>query len=138
MVLIPRTEQVGDSWPQLAHTLYLTYGKTVFVFSVFLIILPSLLGTQSIIRFIMDTKMFNFVAKVSYCTYLLHLCFIYWWDSQVSTNLYYELIGVYSLFASHSVISVLGGFVLAVLVEIPCAKFQKIIIHKLLGKNDRK
>lgn len=132
ITFIPRTAQNDHYWPQLAHSLYLTYGKTLFVVGISLIILPSLLGVDSFVRLLMDTKLFNFVGKVSYCTYLVHFFFILiWFLGQIST-FYFEPIHIYSQFAAVSFISIFSGFMLAILVEIPFAKFQKKLIGVLL------
>ena len=114
---IPRTAQGADRyWPQLAHSLYLTYAKTLFVFGLSLIILPSLLGINSFIKSIMDTIFFNFIAKVSFCTYLIHLIIITHWLSTRGIDSYFSFLNEYCLFASHSVLSLLFGFFLSVLV----------------------
>jgi hypothetical protein len=74
LVMIPRTLQVGTTWSQDLHSLYLSLAKFLFVLGLGLTILPSLLGCKkSIIMFMMDTWFFNFIAKISFCTYLVHL-----------------------------------------------------------------
>lgn len=79
-MLIVRTAQGDDHhWPQLAHSLYLTYGKLFYVLGVAMIILPSLLGANTFVRFILDTKIFNFIAKISFWTYLVHLTIMDQW-----------------------------------------------------------
>lgn len=80
VILVPRTAQGDDHhWSQLAHSLYLTYAKIFYVFGVALIVLPSLLGINTFVRFILDTKAFNFIAKISFWTYLVHLTFMDQW-----------------------------------------------------------
>jgi peptidoglycan/LPS O-acetylase OafA/YrhL len=134
---IPRTGQNEHNWPQLAHSLYLTYGKTGFVVAVSLIVLPSLLGMNSFVRFILDTKLFNFIGKVSYCTYLVHLIFITYWMYAQFTNFYFGPIATYVIFLTTSIASIFFGFILSILVEIPFAKFQKQLMSKLLHKKEK-
>ena len=90
VVLIPRSAQ-GDEhyWPQLAHSLYLTYSRTLFVVAVSFIVAPALLGLPSFFSFILDTKLFHFIAKASYCTYLIHVMLIILWVGSQGTNFYY-------------------------------------------------
>ena len=74
LITIVRTLQVGNEWPQYLHSLYQSLAKLIFVIGLSLTILPSLLGCKdSVIDFVMDTKLFNFIAKISFCTYLIHL-----------------------------------------------------------------
>ena len=135
LIFIQRTNQNYMYWPQYVHSLYLTYAKTLFVIAISLIVLPSLLGADSMVRFIMDTKFFNFVAKVSYCTYLVHAIFIFQWLIQYKVDLYYDIASSYDVFISQSVMSIIGGFLLALLVEIPCSKLQKQLMTSLMKKS---
>ena len=100
LILIQRTNQNDGYWPQYVHSLYLTYAKTLFVVAISLIVMPSLLGADSMVRFIMDTKFFNFVAKVSYCTYLVHAMFIFQWLLQYKVDLYYDIVSSYDVFVA--------------------------------------
>jgi peptidoglycan/LPS O-acetylase OafA/YrhL len=74
IVFIPHTLQVDIIWPQIAYSLYAALTRFLFVFGLTLTILPSLLGCKrSLVIFLMDTNLFNFIAKISFCTYLVHL-----------------------------------------------------------------
>lgn len=139
LVLIPRTAQGEDRhWPQLAHSLFLTYGKWAFTFAISLIILPSLLGIKSIVRFMLDTKFFNYIAKVSFCTYLVHLIMLDISFQNTTTDYYYSVIPHYSLFVSMTAISLGLGFLMAVLVELPLSRLQRILMQSLMKKNEKK
>lgn len=114
---IPRTAQgFTHYWPQLAHSLYLTYGKTLFVFSLSIIILPSLLGIKTFVRFIMDTDFFNVIAKISFCTYLIHLTLLMHWFTTRTIDEYWAFLPKYFLFVSHSVGSLILGFLMTILI----------------------
>ena len=80
LIFIVRTLQVDITWPQWIHSLYQAFAKLLFIVALSLTILPSLIGFRhSIINLCMDTKLFNFIAKVSFCTYLIHLTVVYQW-----------------------------------------------------------
>lgn len=134
LVVIPRTNQ-NLGWSQLCHSLFLTYGKTLFVVAVSLIILPSLLGVKSFVRSILDTKFFNFIGKISFWTYLIHLTIMSIWISSVKIDGYFAIIPTYSLFVAHSLVSMLFGYIFMILVEIPCMKLQKKYMNKLLSSS---
>ena len=80
----------------------------------------------------MDTKFFNFVAKVSYCTYLVHMNFIYQGTATVKIELYYDPLTKYTVFVAHSVISIFFGLLFALMVEIPFVKLQKTFMTYLI------
>ena len=85
--------------PLLAHSAFLAYSKLVFVIR----LLSSLLGAESILRFSLDTKLFNFIAKVSLCTYLLHLTLTFIFLGNRPLDLYYGTVAISNLFAAHAV-----------------------------------
>ena len=138
VMFIQRTNQNEHFWVQLMHSLYLTYAKTIFVMGMSLAVLPSLLGVESFVHFLMDTKLFNFIAKVSFCTYLVHVIIIYQFIGKLSVDLYYSYLNEYALYAAHAVLSILWGFVLCLVVEIPFSKLQKVLMGKLMGKDRAK
>ena len=86
----------------------------------------------------MDTKLFNFIAKVSFCTYLVHAIIIVQMVAKISVDLYYSFLNEYDLFAAHAVLSIFFGFVLCLVVEIPFSKLQKILMAKLMKKSGTK
>jgi peptidoglycan/LPS O-acetylase OafA/YrhL len=76
VLLIPRTLQLGNTWPQSVHSFYLSAGKVFFVLGLYIMILPSLLDIPNMTFFLMDTKVFNFISKISFWTYLIHYMII--------------------------------------------------------------
>ena len=60
------------------HSLYWALSKPIFIGGMFLTILPSILGqTSSFFHLILNAKIFTFIARISFCTYLVHLFVIY-------------------------------------------------------------
>lgn len=141
IAFIPRTTQGSDHhWPQFVHSIYLTYGKLAFVFGLSMLTLPSMLlptdlkepRNSSLVRFMLDTKAFNFIAKVSFCTYLIHLTLLESYFGSLHIDFYYSYGNTFAIFAGMSVLSILSGVVLVYLVEAPFAKIQKRIMSKLM------
>lgn len=135
---IPRTAQGDSDWPPLAHSFYLTYAKTVFVVALSMILLPSLLcqNSQSMVRFLLDTKFFNFIAKISFWTYLIHYTVLLQFFLTRTNDSYYEFWTRYPLFVSHSVISMFLGFLMVLIVEVPFAKLQKKWMQHIFAKKE--
>lgn len=102
-----------------------------------LIIFPSLLGIKGLVRFTMDTKAFNFIAKISFWTYLIHLTIMYRWITSIKIDFYYAYLPLFTLFVTTAAQSMLLGFTLSVLVELPFAKFQKYLIEGVGNKTNK-
>ena len=96
LIFIPRTLQVGTEWPQELHSLYQATAKVFFVGALSLMLMPSLSGSkQSIVRFLMDTNFFNFIAKISFCTYLIHLTVLNIWLQSRTYDRYYTIVPIF-------------------------------------------
>ena len=86
----------------------------------------------------MDTKLFNFIAKASYCIYLIHLTIITQWLGSRKIDTYYDIVPIYSVFVAHSVLSILVGFVMTILIEIPFSKLQKQMMKYIVDRKREK
>ena len=134
-VFIPRTLQVGTQWPQWLHSLYQSTSNLIFVLALYLTILPSLLGfKQSIIRLCLDTKLFNFIAKISFCTYLIHYIFIETWIYSRTYSQYYTNFYAWPIFCGILVVSMICGLLMTFMIEAPFSKLQKSFLNFLKNK----
>ena len=131
VLFIPYTLQQGYQWAQILHSLYLSVAKLLFVLGLSLALYPSLTGHQSLITTLLDTRLFNFLAKISFWLYLCHLLFIFQFDGSLKYDSYYNVVNLYTLFCGHLVISVPTALVFPLLVEGPFARLQKMLFAKL-------
>jgi len=112
VVLIPRMLQVdGTAWPQSIHSFYLSTGKVFFVLGMYLSILPSLLDIPSFAFFIMDTKFFNFIAKISFWTYLIHYMVVLQITYRQKIDFYYSVGDIIPLYIPTAAISLFLGLI---------------------------
>lgn len=82
----------------------------------------------------MDTKIFSYIAKISFWTYLIHLTILLLAFGSTKIDFYYAMTPAFVLFVSFSVMSMLSGTVFFYLVEAPFSKIQKSLLTKLQGK----
>lgn len=135
LVLIPRTLQQGIKWTQFIHSLYLTFSKFIFVIALYIALLPSLLTSQkSVISLMLDTKCFNFIAKISFCTYLLHLNVVLGWMNSRTYSRYFTIVPTWTEYCAILIISLALGLIMTVLIEIPFMKMQKLLVNHLSKK----
>ena len=122
IILIPRTLQVGHKWPQAMHSIYLTFGKLFFVIGVSMLVTPSLLGVKhDFVFFLMDTKFFHFIGKISFWTYLIHYNLIVIVLFSQKVDFYYEAINILPVYFPIVIMSLGCGFIGTLLVEMPFA-----------------
>lgn len=117
IILIPRTLQVGHKWPQVVHSFYLTFGKLFFVIGVSMLLTPSLLGIKNdLVFFLMDTKFFHFIGKVSFWTYLIHYNLIVIVLFSQKVDFYYNAIDILPTYIPIAIISICCGFIGTILI----------------------
>jgi hypothetical protein len=117
IIFIPRTLQIDMNWPQILHSLYFALTRFLFVVGLTLTILPSLLGCKkSLILFVMDTNLFNFMAKISFCTYLLHCILIEQYYKSRTYDRYYTAFNIFNEYWGILVLSLVCGFMMTMLV----------------------
>lgn len=122
VILIPRGLQQGANWSYGVHALYLSLGKVFFVLGMFSSVLPSLLDIPNFTFFIMDTKFFNFISKISFWTYLIHYMVVMQVTYRQKIDFYFKVGDVMPLYFPIAVISLFLGFMGTILVEVPFAK----------------
>ena len=110
VLLIPRTLQVGGTWSQTLHSTYLSMGKVGFVLGLYVMILPSLLDIPNFTFFIMDTKVFNALSKISFWTYLIHYMVVLQVTYSQKLDFYYTVEDILPLYIPIAAISVILGF----------------------------
>lgn len=88
----------GAKWPQEVHSLYWTFSKPFFLFGLILAVLPSCLGiSHSFFNLILKGKVLVYIARISFCTYLVHLMVIYHVYFTRNEDVYYSLVSTFSL-----------------------------------------
>jgi peptidoglycan/LPS O-acetylase OafA/YrhL len=100
---------------------------------------PTILGCRgSFFQTLLDNKLFNFMAKISFCTYLIHLMVIIQYISSRTFDNYYSLLATFPLYLGCLVASCFFGFLLTIFVEVPCSVWQKEIMKIIMTGKERK
>lgn len=135
LTFIPHTLQNGGSWPQIAHSLYLCFSRVFFNLGIALAIGPTLLGIQnSFVMTLLDSSLFDFLAKISFCGYLVHYIVLSQVLAVEKTDTYYD---IPERFVYHLGILVMTCFfatLMLFIVEIPFASLQKRVMAQLKTK----
>lgn len=71
------------------------------------------------------------MARVSFCTYLIHLMVVFRFSYTRAYDVYYRLIDTFVLYMGLLVLSLFLGFWLTMLVELPFANLLKIGLEKV-------
>jgi peptidoglycan/LPS O-acetylase OafA/YrhL len=135
VTFIPRPLQTGSKWPQIAHSFYLILSKPLFILGMIVTILPASLGIKnSFFALILNAKIFTWIARISFCTYLVHLLVIIRFLYNRTFDVYYQPIDTFVIYMGLLVIGLFFGFLMTMLVELPFANLLKIMMKGIKTK----
>ena len=81
----------GSKWPQWVHSSYWTFSKPIFILGLFMTVIPSALGIRrSLFTTILNARVLIFVARISFCTYLVHLMVLFQYMYSRNYDIYYH------------------------------------------------
>ena len=137
VTFIPRPLQTGSHWPQIGHSLYWTLSKPIFILGLILTILPSCIGIKnSFFNTILTAKVFSFIARISFCTYLIHIFVLSYWIATRSYDVYYTFWDIFTFYSGILVLVLFFGFLITVCIELPFSNLLKNGMQKLMKKNE--
>lgn len=112
--------------------------KPLFIVGIIMLVLPTILGCKhSFFKLILDNKLFNFMAKISFCTYLVHLIVLIQYIFSRTEDSYYSITDAFPKYLGCLVLSCFFGFLVTVFVEVPCSQWLKEAVNKLKTKGAR-
>lgn len=112
----------------------LNFGRSLYPFAICLVILPTMLGVKgSFFRTVLDTPFFNFMSRISYCTYLFHGLVILYISGTKRYDTYFSITDLYINSLAVIVLSYFFGLVTTLLVEMPF----HYIIQRIIGQKTR-
>ncbi|KAM3134927.1 hypothetical protein pb186bvf_012927 [Paramecium bursaria] len=127
-----RPVQISDkfaAWPMWFQNIWHGICRSVFVIGLSIVVIPSIIGMRDIFILFMSQITFRFMAKISFCGYLLHYIFII-----VVIGLYYESpefseITLYQSFFGVTAITIIFGSLMTLFIEIPLSKLEKRLLQ---------
>lgn len=89
---------------------------------------------HSFFNMLLTCSTFHFIARISFCTYLVHLMVMYNFVLSRNYNIYYNIIDNFMAYLGILVLCLIFGFITTVLIELPFAKLQKEVLARLKAK----
>lgn len=74
IIWLPKSYIVNgrQSWPTLVQNLWNAFVRFVYCFAVGLVCIPCMMGSKDFVVKILGSKAFTFLARITYCSYLVH------------------------------------------------------------------
>ena len=116
-----------SAFSQTFQWIFITFSRTFYVFGLFCVTVCCLLNIPDIIGFIAGWKIWGFIARISFCAYLVHFFVIQRsYFNYRQSNLFSNESLIYWTIAD-LLISLAVALVLSLLVEIPFMNIEKVV-----------
>lgn len=133
VTFFPRMLQEGYVWSQAFHSMCLNFGRILYPFAIFLVILPSMLGVQgSFFRTLLSSSFFTFFARISYGVYLVHGLIILYISGTKRYDTYFTILDLYVNSLAIIVLSMFFGFIVTLFLELPSSYLMKKVLPEKL------
>lgn len=126
----------GAQWPQALHSLYEALSKPLFILGMFLTMVPSSLGIHnSFFNLVLNARIMVYIARISFSTYLVHIFFIAQFFGSRSYDSYYNITDNFIINMGLLTLSLLTGFLVTVLIEVPLSNLLKLALPNITAKS---
>lgn len=122
-----------DMW---VHATFQTLNKNLFVIGLGLIVHLTFLGQMRIIYNILNQKIFNVIAKITYGTYLIHLYIFLGILTSYPQAIYFKFSNMLMLSLGVFIFALISAFVLSILFESPVISMMKNYLSKKKENSD--
>lgn len=123
---------IGVNWPQYVHSLYWALSKPLFVVGMVFMILPPVLGVvHSFFNLILTAKILTYIARISFCSYLVHMMVIYQFLFSRNYEIYYKPENILVESFGLLLLVLCLGFILTMCVELPFGNLVKLAFSRV-------
>jgi len=139
LTFLPRQVQLkDDAWPDWVHITWRAFQKSAYVVATTMVILPSLLGDNTLLKRFLCHPLLVPLARLSFTAYLVHLFWIYQSYFSATSSFHFTYGNVtYNTLATGTV-SFIGGLILSLLIEVPMANIESVYLNNAKKPNKDK
>lgn len=129
--------QDKNTWSQTFQWIFLTFSRTFYIFGLFCVTICCLLNIPDIVGFICNWKIWGFIARLSFCAYLVHYFIIQrsYFNYRQSNYFSNETLVFWTI--ADIIITLAAAFCLSVLVELPFMNLEKVVKENLKRKKNK-
>jgi len=126
--------QDQGAWSQTFQWIFITFSRTFYVFGLFCVTICCLLNIPDIVGFIANWKIWGFLARISFCAYLVHFFVIQRSLYNYRQSNYFSNESLVYWTIADIIISLVVATVLSLLVEIPFMNLEKVVKDRFKKK----
>ena len=108
---------------------FLVFSHPAFALGLMLIVYPGCIGKARALRSMMSLECFAVFARVTYCTYMLHLILFYFYIASLEDAIYFSSYKLFVCAIDVFVLAYAVSLVLTLLFESPVVKLTKYLLR---------
>ncbi|EFA86774.1 hypothetical protein PPL_00579 [Heterostelium album PN500] len=124
---IPYTSFQGSGWTKVDNALYNGFAHTMFTVGLALFMVATFYGHGGLMSAFLRLKIFNYLSKLTYATYLVHPIVLYTYYYSRTTFLHYSPIEFSWLFAGNILFAFSIAFIIHLTIEKPFIQIERLI-----------
>lgn len=126
-----------NAWTQTFQWIFLTFGRTFYIFGLWSVTICCLLNIPDIVGYIANWKIWGFIARISFCAYLIHFIVIQRSVQNYRQANYFSNESLFYWSVADIVITLVAATVLCLLVELPFMNLEKVVKERFKKKSPK-
>jgi len=120
--------QEVNCWSRGVSTVHNIFNRSMFVFGLGLIILPTFVGRLRLVRNILGSEPFAVLARLNYMVYMVHCLVIFWYLLDSKQSIYANELNLWFMSIGAIVVSFLFAIPATLLFEAPFMNIEKYLL----------
>lgn len=129
--------QDQTAWSQGFQWVYLVFCRSFYILGIFCVTICCLLNIPDIVGFIANWKIWGYIARISFCAYLVHFFIIQRSYFNYRQSNYFSNESLVYWTISDIIITLVVATILSLLVEIPFMNLEKVVKGRLKKKGTK-
>ena len=117
----------NQAWSQAFQWIYIIFSRSFYIFGLFCVTICCLLNIPDVVGFIANWKIWGFIARISFCAYLVHYFIIQRSLYNYRQSNYFSNESLVYWTIADIIITLVAASILSLLVEIPFMNMEKVI-----------
>lgn len=126
--------QDNNAWSQTFQWIFITFSRSFYIFGLFCVTICCLLNIPDAVGFICNWKIWGFIARLSFCAYLVHFFVIQRSLFNYRQSNYFSNESLVYWTIADIIITLVVAFFLSILVEVPFMNLEKVLKDRLKKK----
>lgn len=125
----------SDTWTPEFNAVWCANQRILYIIGVNILIFPSLFGGNTLLKQFLSHKLFIPFSRIGFCAYLVHCFWIFRNHGNATTSFHFSYVNVVYRTLANVVQSYAAALILTLIIEVPVANIEQVLLSKKKIKN---